>query len=122
MIWMQRNDVQALCRQNCNDGIYSEMFGMRRVIRQLTADRRNGMCAPCHRNAGRPPEERFANEVFDTIEATIKPFTGYKKALQKLQACLVDTRSALRTTMCMLIFSTVAHFATSFKLNMVSDS
>lgn len=50
-----------------------------RVIRQLTADRRNGMCAPCHRNAARPPEERFANEVFDTIEATIKPFTGYKE-------------------------------------------
>ncbi len=44
------------------------------------------MCAPCHRIAARPPEERFANEVFDTIEATIKPFTGYKKALQKLQA------------------------------------
>ncbi len=56
-----------------------------REIRQLTADRRNGMCAPCHRNAGRPSEERFANEVFDTIEATIKPFTSYKSALQKLQ-------------------------------------
>ena len=57
-----------------------------REIRQLTATRRNGMCAPCHRIAARPPEERFADEVFDTIEATIKPFTGYKKALQKLQA------------------------------------
>jgi hypothetical protein len=57
-----------------------------RVIRQLTAARRNGMCAPCHRNATRPPEERFADDVFETIEATIEPFTGYKKALQKLQA------------------------------------
>jgi hypothetical protein len=57
-----------------------------REIRQLTAARRNGMCAPCHRTAARPPEERFADEVFDTIEATIKPFTSYKKALQKLQA------------------------------------
>ncbi len=57
-----------------------------RMIRQLTAARRNGMCAPCHRNAGKSPEERFANEVFGTIEETIKPFTGYKKALQKLQA------------------------------------
>ncbi len=57
-----------------------------REIRQLTAARRNGMCAPCHRNAGRPPEERFANDVFDTIEATIKPFSGYSRALQKLKA------------------------------------
>ncbi|MDX1926316.1 MAG: DUF4375 domain-containing protein, partial [Pirellulaceae bacterium] len=57
-----------------------------RVIRKLTAARRNGMCAPCHRNAARPPEERFAEDVYETIEATIKPFTGHKKALEKLQA------------------------------------
>jgi hypothetical protein len=57
-----------------------------RVVRKLTAARRNGMCAPCHRNHARPPEERFANDVFETIEATIKPFTGHKKALEKLQA------------------------------------
>ncbi len=57
-----------------------------REILQLTADRRNGMCAPCHGNATRPPVELFAETVFDQIDATLKPFTSFKSALQKLQA------------------------------------
>ncbi len=90
--------------QTRNDRRHSQCTVCGREIRQLTAVRRNGMCAPCHRTAARPLEERFADEVFDTIEATIKPFTGYKKALQKLQALHVDSRSASLTTMFMLIF------------------
>ena len=57
-----------------------------RAIRQMTAARRNGMCAPCHRNATRPSEERFTDTVFDTIDQTIKPFTDYKNALKTLEA------------------------------------
>ena len=57
-----------------------------REIRRLTAERRNGMCAPCHRDARRPPEELFADHVFERIDAVVEPSTDYKTALRHLQA------------------------------------
>ena len=57
-----------------------------REIRRLTAERRNGMCAPCHRNSQKPPEEIFADQVFNRIDATIEPFTNYRTALNDLRA------------------------------------
>ncbi|MBM3966583.1 MAG: DUF4375 domain-containing protein [Planctomycetes bacterium] len=57
-----------------------------REIRLLTAERRRGMCNPCHREAQKPSEELFANQVFERIDATIEPFTDYKTALRDLEA------------------------------------
>ena len=55
-----------------------------REIRRATAERRNGMCAPCHRNSQKPPEELFADQVFSRIDAAIEPFRDYKSALRDL--------------------------------------
>ncbi len=55
-------------------------------IRQRTADRRDGMCVPCYRNACKPPEVLFQEAVFDRIDETIEPFTTYRKALDELRA------------------------------------
>lgn len=57
-----------------------------REIRRLTAEKRNGMCTPCHRNAAKPTEELFAEKVFERIESTIEPFSDYKSALRDLEA------------------------------------
>lgn len=57
-----------------------------REIRRLTAERRNGMCAPCFRESERPPEVVFADRVFTVIDSIIEPFTDYRSALRDLQA------------------------------------
>ena len=55
-----------------------------RQILQRTADRRDGMCAPCHRDSQKSPEELLEEAVFDRIERAIEPFTTYKNALREL--------------------------------------
>ena len=55
-----------------------------RQILQRTADRRDGMCAPCQRNSQKSPEELFEEAVFDRMEQAVEPFTTYKNALVEL--------------------------------------
>ncbi len=57
-----------------------------REIRHLTAERRSGMCVPCHRSAQRAPEELVVEQVFDRIDAAISPFSNYKTARRQLQS------------------------------------
>lgn len=57
-----------------------------RSIRQLTAERHSGMCAPCHRDSLKLPEERFADAVFDRFDSEIGPHDDCKAALRKVQS------------------------------------
>lgn len=57
-----------------------------RPILQRTAKRRNGKCAPCHRNSQKPPEELFEEAVFNRIDEIIEPFSSYKNALADLES------------------------------------
>ncbi len=54
-------------------------------IRQVTADRRGGMCVPCYRSRSKPPEEIFAEQVFERTCSVVEPFKNYREALQNLQ-------------------------------------
>jgi len=57
-----------------------------RDILRSTAERRSGLCAPCHRNAQKPPEVLLAERVFERIDAAVSPFTTYETALKKLRS------------------------------------
>jgi hypothetical protein len=57
-----------------------------REILRATAERRFGMCAPCHRNSLKSPEVLFEETMLAKIDATIAPFTRYEEALEKLQS------------------------------------
>ncbi|MCA8988129.1 MAG: DUF4375 domain-containing protein [Planctomycetaceae bacterium] len=55
-----------------------------REILKRTAERRNGMCAPCQRDSQKSPDELFAEAVFARIEEVTEPFSSYKNALNAL--------------------------------------
>lgn len=57
-----------------------------REIRILTAERRDGLCAPCHRQAKKAPEIVFAEQVFERIESVVGARSNPRTARDRLSA------------------------------------